>query len=229
MRNFLNAMALSLVRSRSPGVIIVPDKDRHELRSAMRLLTQHVDVNAEPAFIRTDRDLEEYVFEESHHRPIVHLNAENISHETQLEAVQYWSQPSHLRPAITVFVVSRDPGEIYQDKIWIQSFREMVHMPTFRWPASQTRLKTPKHRLGFFLEVLQEVGSKQKPSGVKIDPGAQAFLLEQFFSRYAPRYTGNYVKLAMDLITTMVTAGENAITTKVVLSLTDPSHEWALG
>lgn len=228
-RNFLNAMAASLTgRGHAPGVLVVPEKDRHELYSAMKLLAHFVAEDVDPVFIRSDDDFSEYVFEESHHRPVVHLNAENITLETQQHAVDYWTQASPIRPPITVFVVSRDPGDIYSEGIWLKSFREMMHMPTFRWPESPTILKSPKHRLGFFLEVFRHVATKLA-AGAELDPGARDFLLQQFFEKYKPRYTGNYVKLAADLISTMRKFGEDKVTTKVVLSLTDPEHEFALG
>jgi hypothetical protein len=146
----------------------------------------------------------------------------------QQRAVDYWSHASMIRPPVTIFVVQRDPGDILNEGIWLKPFREMMHMPTFRWPESPTVLKSPKHRLGFFLDVFQHVAGKIAV-GTELDAGARDFLLEQFFSRFKPRYTGNYVKLAADLITEMRKVGESKITTKVVLTLTDPGHEFALG
>ena len=228
-RNFLNAMAVSLTsRGHAPGVLVVPEKDRHELHSAMKLLAHIVAEDTEPVFMRSDADFVEYVFDESHHRPVMHLNAENISLEMQQRAVDYWSHASMIRPPVTIFVVQRDPGDILNEGIWLKPFREMMHMPTFRWPESPTVLKSPKHRLGFFLDVFQHVAGKIAV-GTELDAGARDFLLEQFFSRFKPRYTGNYVKLAADLITEMRKVGESKITTKVVLTLTDPGHEFALG
>lgn len=228
IKNFLKAMAGNLARDSAPGVIIVPKKDRCELRSAMALLTKFIDEDAEPVFIHNDPDLIEYVFDESHHRPVVHLNAENISFDIQEEATQFWSQASVLRPSLMIFVVSRDPGEIQQEGVWLMPFRRMMHMPTFRWPASESRLKTPQHRLGFFLEVFQQVASKQLSGETQVDPGAKDFLLETLFTQHAPRYTGNYVKLAADAIATMRKFGEEKLTTKVVVTTFSPDSQFAL-
>jgi hypothetical protein len=208
-------------------VLVVPDKDRHELRSAMKLLAHFAAENTEPVFVRNESDFIDYVFEESHHRPVVHLNAEDITLEMQQRAVDYWTHASPIRPPITVFVVKEDPGDLLQKGIWLKSFREMMHMPTFRWPESPSMLKSPKHRLGFFLEVFPHVAGKLA-GGAEIEPGARDFLLQQFFEKYKPRYTGNYVKLAADLIATMRKFGESKVTTKVILALTDPGHELAL-
>lgn len=230
IRNYLYAMAAALsTRGHAPGVLVVPEKDRHELRSAMKLLAHFVDENTEPVFIRNEQDLVDYVFEETHHRPVVYLDAENIPREMQQRAVDYWTQASLIRPPVTVFVIDRDPGDIMNEGIWLKSFREMMHMPTFRWPESQARLKSPKHRLSFFLEVFSLVGRKQFGVEPPIEPGARDFLLSEFFAKFAPKYTGNYVKLAADLIATMRTFGEERLTTKIVISLTAPGHDFALG
>lgn len=228
IRSLMCGIAHALNRVNQPGVIIVPDKDRHELKSGMNLLARFIDEDTDPMILASDEDMVERVFEETHHRPTIHIDADSISIETQKLAVDYWTQASIIRPPLMLFVVRKDPGELMQDGAWIKSFRELMHMPTFRWPDCPTRLKSPKHRVGYFLEVYSEVCRKfgQEP---KVDPGARDFLLQTFFTQHNPLYIGNYVKLAADLIGVMRKFGEERLTTKVVLTVTSPGHEFALG
>lgn len=229
IRSLMCGIAHALTRANQPGVIIVPEKDRFELVSAMNMLAAFVDEDAEPRLLTSDEDLVERVFDETHHQPTIYLEADSMSIETQKEAVDYWTRSSVLRPPLMLFVVRKDPGELMQDGKWIKSFRELLHMPTFRWPDSPSRLKSPKHRLNYFLEVFGEVARTHYRVEPQVDPGARDFLLETFFTQHNPLYIGNYVKLAADLIATMRKFGEEKLTTKVVLSLTDPGHEFALG
>ncbi len=61
-----------------------------------------------------------------------------------------------------------------------------------------------------------------------IEPGAREFLLKTLFTNFTPHYVGNYVKLAVDLISTMKQFGESKLTAKMVITLTDPGNELAL-
>ena len=233
LRNILRAMAVNLSRASRPAVLVVPQNDRHELRSSVQFIAQAMDLDIEPRFALNDREFAEYVFGETHlTRPVVHLNGDHISPKLQQQILRFWNKSKTL-PPLTIIVVSRDPGELYEEKQWLPSFRGSLHMPTFRWPEAATRLKTSDRRVTFFTKVFEEIAQKQLPEsageGGLIEPGARDYLHLTFFTEHKPKYVGNYVKLAVDLIATMKKFNEPRLTTKVVRALTAPGQEFSLG
>jgi len=233
LRSFLRAMAANLSRAKRPSVLVVPDKDRHELRHSMEFIAGVMNHCDQPRFVTNDRDFEDYCLQESHHtRPVVHLKGESISLDLQEEILYRWD-PMPITPPFTLFVLACDPGELYQKGLWNRNFREFVHMPTFRWPETTRRYKTPSLRMRFFTKVFEDIASKHLPERESaepiIEPGARDLLLSAFFTEFKPAYVGNYVKLAVDLIAMMKKFGEARLTAKVVLTITAAEgHDFSL-